>query len=660
MSSSKKEFIAEAEDLLDEAQRLVLEIQDTCSTGLNPDTINALFRAMHTLKGVSGLFGLQGITSLSHALETLMDDIRLGRIEVDDGVVGFLFQNVDILRGIVVAVSDGQDEEDVSSHLAAIEGFRTSGKGGAQEAKAEGLIDPAILRVLSEYEEHRLKANIKDGKGIYLAKAVFSLESFDKGIEALTKEIKAKGELISTLPTSSNVPDGSIGFNLMFGSSRGLDELKGDVSAEIETLVGPKGLAAPKVEQPTAQRTPEAILKSTSTTVRVDIEKLDRILNTIGELNLAKGAVKRIGMELVDTFGHSSLVYDVHKVSQSLERRLAELQDQVLEIRMVPIGQIFSRLGQVVRRYSREVGKEIDLVMFGEDTELDKFLAEEVVDPLMHLIRNSLDHGIETPEARKARGKQERGIITLKAYQKGNHVVIEVKDDGAGIDAERVRKKAIEKRLVDEDVELEEREIINFIFAPGFSTKDSVSEVSGRGVGMDVVKDRMSALGGFAEVETKKGLGTTFMLTLPITLAIIKALIVRVGDSRFAVPLTAMSETLVVERRDIQTIEWKEVYYLRGEMLPMIRVSRFFDIGSDDAERSFAVVVGFGERRVGLLVDELFGQHEIVIKSLGDYLKKLRGFAGAAEIGKHEVTLVLDVEALIEESLTHQKGIVHV
>lgn len=656
MKSSKKEFIAEAEELLEESQSLILEIQETFSTGVNPDSINALFRSMHTLKGVSGLFGLQGITNLSHSLETLMDDVRLGRIELNDDVVNFLLKNLDILKGLVEGVAE-EREEDISRHLEDIENFRALQKGQAEGGPSEGLIDESILKVLSEYEEHRLKANIKDGKGIYLAKAVFTLDVFDKSLEELTKAIKAKGELISTLPTSANVPDGSIGFNLMFGSAKALDEIRKDVNYVIDTLIPSKIL---QKAAPVLQKQQETALKSTTTTVRVDIEKLDRILNTIGELTLAKGAVKRIGMELIEDFGHTSLVYDVHKISQTLERRLAELQDQVLEIRMVPIGQIFARLAQVVRRYSREIGKHIELVMYGEDTELDKYLAEEIVDPLMHLIRNSIDHGIEFPEERKNKGKKESGTIILKAYQKGNHVVIEVKDDGAGIDIDKVRKKAIEKRLVDDDVELGEKEIIEFIFTPGFSTKDVVSEVSGRGVGMDVVKEKLSALGGFAEVETRKDAGTTFMLTLPITLAIIKALIVRVGKEKFAVPLTSMSETLVVEHKDIQTIEWKEVYYLRGEMLPMIRVSKFTDLEPNKNERSFAVVVGFTERRVGLLVDELFGQHEIVIKSLGDYLKKLRGFAGAAEIGKHEVILVLDIESLIEESVIKTKGGIYV
>jgi two-component system, chemotaxis family, sensor kinase CheA len=654
MKSPKKEFIAEAEELIEESHRLVLEIQDTFASGLDPDTINALFRSMHTLKGVSGLFGLKGITSLSHSLETIMDDARLGKVGIDAAFVKFLFTNLDILRELVEKVSRGEEDGEVQDFIKDIEVFRESLKDGAGGTGSEGGIDESIMKVLSEYEEHRLKANMKEGKGIYLVRTVFSLDVFDKSLEEVTKLIKTKGELISTLPTSADVPEGSIGFNLMFGSAKGVDEMGKEIEFGIEVLVAPKAAPSPAPAVPHKQA--DTHLKSTTTTVRVDIEKLDRVLNTVGELTLAKGAVKRIGLDLVEQYGLISLVHDINKISQTLERRLAELQGQVLEIRMVPIGQIFSRLAQVVRRYSKENDKQIELVVYGEDTEIDKFLAEEIVDPLMHLVRNAIDHGIEPGGERKRKGKPESGTVILRAYQKGNHVVIEVRDDGAGISTAKVRTKAIEKGLIERDAEIDEKKVVDLIFSPGFSTKEVISEVSGRGVGLDVVREKLSALGGFTEIETAQDKGTNFVVTLPITLAIIKALIVRTGSQRFAVPLTSMSETLIVDHKDLQTIEWKEVYYLRGEMLPMIRVDRFFSLQGDDSDRSFAVVVGFGERRVGLLVDELYGQQEIVIKSLGDYLKKLRGFAGAAETGKHEVVLVLDVESLIDESVIKQKG----
>jgi len=361
-----------------------------------------------------------------------------------------------------------------------------------------------------------------------------------------------------------------------------------------------------------------------------------------------------------DELLHSPFIRDVHKISQTLERKLSELQDEVLSIRMVPIGQMFTRLAQVIRRYSRETGKKIDITLYGEDTELDKSLAEEIVDPLMHLVRNSIDHGIEQAEKRKIKGKKEHGTIILKAYQRGNYVVIEVTDDGRGIDVEKIRLKASQMGLIDPDVDMEEREFIDFIFTPGFSTKDAVSEISGRGVGLDVVKEKLSALGGFVEVSTEKGSGTTFTLTLPITLAIIKALLVKVGPDKFAIPLTAISETVVVERKDIQTIEWRDVYYIRGEMLPIISLSKIFDIETPQNDMAFAVVVGYGKRKVGLLADEILEQQEIVIKSLGGYLKNISGFAGAAEIGRHEVVLVLDVESIIEKALLKQEGLSYV
>ena len=653
MKASKKEFIAETEDLLFECRQLILEIQDTFQTALNPDTINALFRAMHTLKGLSGLFGSKGITELSHALETLLDDIRLGKINVNEDAVNFLFKSLDILKAAIDGIKEDK-EQDLSKHVDGIKSFRSSLKENVSGPELKGIIDDSILRVLSEYEEHRLKANLKGGSGIYFLKAIFDLSTFDTSLEELTKKIKSIGELISTLPVSENVPDGFIGFNLMFSSNRPMVEIKEETSGEIDVVAEARQLP----QQP--QKKQEQSIKSTTTTVRVDIDKLDRILNTIGELTLAKDAVKRIGSELTEVHRYSSIVRDVYKISQTLERQLAALQDEVLEIRMVPVGQLFSRLAQVIRRYAREMGKDIELAMFGEDTELDKSLAEEIVDPLMHLVRNSIDHGIEPADRRRLKGKNDHGNIVLKAFQKGNYVVIEVIDDGRGIDIDKVRAKAVEKGLIEPDAELDERELINFIFAPGFSTKEKATEISGRGVGMDVVKEKLAKLGGFSEVYTKKNEGTTFTLTLPITLAIIKALIVQVGEMKFAIPLTAISETIAIEQKDLQFVERREVFYLRGEMLPIMGVGHIFRIETERKDMTFAVVVGFGRRKLGILVDEIIGQQEIVIKSLGDYFKGMGGFAGAAEIGRHEVILVLDVESIIEKSLMKHEGVSHV
>jgi two-component system chemotaxis sensor kinase CheA len=311
MKSPKKEFVAEAEELIEESHRLVLEIQDTFASGLDPDTINALFRSMHTLKGVSGLFGLKGITSLSHSLETIMDDARLGKVGIDAAFVKFLFTNLDILRELIEKVSRGEEDGEVQDFIKDIEVFRESLKDDAGGTGSEGVIDESIMKVLSEYEEHRLKANMKEGKGIYLVRTVFSLDVFDKSLEEMTKLIKTKGELISTLPTSADVPEGSIGFNLMFGSAKSVDEMGKEIESGIEVLVAPRTAPSPAPAVPHKQA--DTHLKSTTTTVRVDIEKLDRVLNTVGELTLAKGAVKRIGLDLVEQYGLISLVHDINK-----------------------------------------------------------------------------------------------------------------------------------------------------------------------------------------------------------------------------------------------------------------------------------------------------------------------------------------------------------
>ncbi|UCG78767.1 MAG: chemotaxis protein CheA [Nitrospirota bacterium] len=665
MSTSKNEFISEAEDLLGSAQDLTLEIQESIESGkLNPDSVNALFRDMHTLKGLSGLFGLQGITELSHKLESLLDDLRLGKMGATGDLCDFLLHNIDALRGLVKD-DKGESVEDVAEHLNKIDEF-TKGSGAKEsELDLSGMIDDSVLSVLSEYEEHRLKANIKDGSNIYSVRVVFSLDDFDIRLSELTEKIKSSGELLSTLPTSDDVPAGHIGFNLIIGSSMFAQDLQDELGEELDTLVSASGRSesekTPEVPARSDQipekrmEGPSASIKSISSTVRVDIDKLDGILNTIGELNLAKGAVRRIGQELFEGYGYKPLIVDTYKVAQSLERWVSALQDQVLNIRMIPIGQIFSRLAQIIRRYSRQSGKKINLNLFGEDTNIDKFLAEEAVDPLMHIVRNAIDHGIENEEERIKRGKDPEGTIILKAYQRGNHVVVDVIDDGNGIDVAKVKSKAIEKGLVALSDDYSNREIMEMIFLPGFSTAESVTEVSGRGVGMDIVKDRISNLGGFVTVESELGMGTTMSVTLPITLAILKALMVRVGAERFAIPLTSITESFEVTDEMIQTIEGRMVVDLRGELLPIVNVGDVFDIEHDVEGSKYVVVVGFAERKMGFLLDELFGQHEIVIKSLGDYFKGLKGFAGATEIGKHEIVLVVDVEAIIEHVLIKKR-----
>lgn len=648
MKTSKKDFIVEAEEIIETVNSSLLELQ----SAFNPDTLNSVFRAVHTLKGLSGLFGFKGITDLSHSLESILDDLRLGKIEFTDNTVNFIFGNIDILKNLVTQVSEDKETDDISNAVKDIESFRESAKSESKDLSLEDLgINPSIVKVLSEYEEHRLKSSIKEAKGIYLVKAVFSLTDFATGLEALNSKMKESGEIVATLPSSEGVPEGSIGFNLLFGSASKIDDIKSKAApADIEEIYSPEK-SGPGAKQP-VPKTQQPSLKSTSNTIRVDIDKLDKILNTVGELVLAKGAVVRIGAELAESVGYTPLTIDVHKIAHTLDRKLAELQDFILELRMVPFSQIFMRLSQVVKRYIIEIDKKIELKLFGEDTEIDKLLAEEIIDPLIHIIRNAIDHGIESVGKRVSLGKNEVGIITLKAFSKGNNVVVTVQDDGAGIDPDKILRNAIERKLIPENQELKPKAIIDLIFLPGLSTKEEVNEVSGRGMGTDIVKEKITSLGGFVDVESECGTGTKFTLTLPITLAIIKALIVDVANEQFAIPLTSILETFSVQPEKIQTIEGREVIELRGEMLSLLKVADVLMLEEKQKNEYFAVVIGIGGKRLGLLIDNLSEQTEIVIKPLGENLKNIRGFAGAAEIGRHKIVLVLDVDAMMDEAFS--------
>lgn len=645
MKPSKQDFVEEAEEIIEKISVQVMELNNS----VDPDMLNSIFRGVHTLKGLSGLFGLKNLTDLCHALESLLDDLRLGEINFKDDTADFILTNIDIIKGQVIQVADDKDVEELTGPIKDIEAFRKSNR---QEEGDDPLancgISPSILKVLSQYEETRLKSNLKEGKEIYLINTIFTLEEFAPKLEELNVCLKGLGEIIATLPNSDNVPDGSIGFRLFYGTTLTFDDLKEKISIE-------------NIEQITTQKTPDSSISSSQPvkvkdgasaathTVRVNIDKLDKILNTVGELIMAKGAVSRITNELTESIGYTSLTIDMHNVSDTLDKSLKGLQNYILELRMVPFSQIFAKLAQVVRRHTREVKKNIELKLFGEDTEVDKQIAEDIMEPLIHLIRNSIDHGIELSDKRVSLGKSEHGTIILKAFSTGNNIVIEIQDDGAGLDGDKILSRAINKGLVNEDHSLNEKDIYNLIFLPGLSTKDTISELSGRGVGMDIVKDKIVSLGGLIDIETERNVGTTFLLTLPITLAIVKALIIQVADTVFAIPLTSISETFVINTKKIQTIEGREVIELRDEILPLLRLASVFELEEVRKDNYYGVVVGIGNRRLGLLVDALIQQTDIIIKPMGVRLKDIPGISGAAEVGRHDIVFVVDIEAMMEE-----------
>jgi two-component system chemotaxis sensor kinase CheA len=388
--------------------------------------------------------------------------------------------------------------------------------------------------------------------------------------------------------------------------------------------------------------------------VRVDIRRLDHLMNVLGEFAIVRGALTRLTDRVRQMAGMRDVTTELHRLNRAFERNLAEMQSGILEVRMVPLGQVFERLARAVRQISRANAKEIRLVITGSDTEVDKLIVEELSDPLLHIVRNSIDHGIEAQDDRTKLGKPTEGTIALNAYQAGNHVMIEIEDDGAGIDETRVLATAIRRGIIVEDEarDLSRREIINLIFLPGFSTRDAVTDLSGRGVGLDVVKTNISRLGGVVDVSSEAGIGTKFTITLPITLAILRALLLGVAGRQYAIPLSSVAEATVLDRAKIRTIEGREITSLRGETLPLCRLDRLFGHRRDGAPaREFIVVVALGGRRVGLVVDELFGQQDIVIKALGKSLSGARGFAGATDLGDQRVGLVLDAGALLDEIL---------
>jgi two-component system chemotaxis sensor kinase CheA len=394
-----------------------------------------------------------------------------------------------------------------------------------------------------------------------------------------------------------------------------------------------------------------------SQTVRVNIDKLDRLMNTVGELTLVRNELAELQRELRQTEVDGGYHRRFQREMRTFGRRLDELQRGILEVRMVPLSQTFDKLARVVRRLSRDFEKQITFYVTGGGTEIDKLIVEELSDPLVHIIRNCIDHGVEDPVTRAALGKPAEGMVALRAFPRGNHVVIEVEDDGAGVDPDRLLGSAIERGFLTPEtaVELTPREIMNLIFEPGFTTRGEVGPVSGRGVGMDVVKNNLARLSGLIDVFSELGQGTRFTLTLPITLAIIRALIVEVADQRYAIPLSTVLEIFPVRRAQLSTIEGREVVTLRGATLPLLRLEPVFGLqppvrpAREGAGREYVVVVGMAQHRVGVLVDDLVGQQDIVIKSLGKSLSGVPGIAGATELGGRRTVLVLDIAALVDE-----------
>ncbi len=683
----------------------------------NMDTINEIFRAAHSLKGMAGTMGYKRMQNLTHDMENVFSEVRNGNIKVNAGMIDVLFQCLDALEEYNTNIRESSDEgtndnEPLIQQLNAImngqeeDGSAAETKPAAQEveqadaapAGQEGGAGRKWLAIhLNESVQNVLKEAVRQGKKAYGMTVKVQESCILKAARAFLvfKAIEEIGEIIVSDPSAQDIEDEKfdLDFSLIvisdgtleqvIAAAQGVSEIEevlGDAmdvaaatagtqeTAEAETApaaaeapaavsaaaaseerkdtpAAPTASTAPAAGAAAAAKKPAANKPVVNRTVRVDIEKLDTLMNLVSELIIAKNSL----VSASTVSGTSSPA--VNEQIEYLESVTTSLHESVMKVRMVPIESTVNKFPRMVRDLQKQLGKKMELYMTGEETELDRTVVDQIGDPLMHLIRNSADHGLESAEVRKERGKPEVGSIFLDAYQDGNNVVIEVRDDGNGIDTEAVRQKAIERGVVtpEQGENMSEKEVINLLFNAGFSTAKKVTDVSGRGVGLDVVKSMIESLSGEVEVKPKLGEGSAWYFRLPLTLAIIQALMVDIGNEKYAISLGSIQTIEDISPADVKLVQAKEVIQLRDLVIPLIRLSEILDIESkkNPEDNLVVVIVKKGDKYAGLVVDELIGQQEIVIKSLGKYISKCKIISGATVLGDGEVALILDANALI-------------
>ena len=683
----------------------------------NMDTINEIFRAAHSLKGMAGTMGYKRMQTLTHDMENVFSEVRNGNIKVKADMIDVLFQCLDALEEYNTNIRESSDEgtNDNGALTKRLNEIMTGGSGAdaeepaaketaapaAQEKAAEASVGGGFHGVkLDENQQSVLSDAIKQNKKVYGLTVKVQESCILKAARAFLvfKAIEETSEIIVSDPSSQDIEDERFDqeFNLIIVSDADLDvvvtaaksvseiedvagsvlkleditgasaaeepsgaaEVSAETSAEAPTqaeeAAAPEAPAAQQAEKqtkaPAAQTAPAAKKNATNKpvvnrTVRVDIEKLDTLMNLVSELIIAKNSL----VSASAMSGNSSQA--VNEQIEYLENVTTSLHESVMKVRMVPIESTVNKFPRMVRDLQKKLGKKMELYMSGEETELDRTVVDQIGDPLMHLLRNSADHGLESAAVRKERGKPEVGSIFLDAYQDGNNVVIEVRDDGNGIDTKAVKNKAIERGVItpEQGEAMSEKEIIDLLFNAGFSTAKVVSDVSGRGVGLDVVKSMIESLSGEVEVKSKLGEGSTWTIRLPLTLAIIQALMVEIGDEKYAIALGSIQTIEDILPSDVKLVQAKEVIQLRDLVIPLIRLNEILDIPSkkEPEENLVVVVVKKGDKLAGLVVDELIGQQEIVIKSLGKYISKCKIISGATVLGDGEVALILDANALL-------------
>lgn len=681
-------FIDETKEHLQSLNEHILQLEKEPE---DADTINEIFRAAHTLKGMAGTMGYTRMQRLTHDLENVFQEIRNGNMKANAKLIDILFRGLDALEGYLEIISttgsEGtEDNEDIIKDLDELvkEGTGQAGESAPEEKKEAPSAAPAEEAsskdkfrqiAVSEYEISAMENAKQEGQNIFGITVYLQESCVLKAARAFLvfKSVESKGELIKSVPTTEQIEDEEFEFdfswilatkeskesikNLIMNVSEIADVAIDDFAYQVEKTEEVQATAtevkepAVKEEKKETAKKPAVKGKVASRSVRVDIDKLDVLMNLVSELIIAKNALVSVSSAEGSTDLSSNSTFNEN--IEYLERVTTNLHESVMKVRMVPIESVVNRFPRMIRDLNRKLNKKMELYMTGEDTELDRTVIDELGDPLMHLLRNSADHGLESNEERVRLGKPEVGSIYLDAYQDGNNVTIEVRDDGAGINIEKVRKKAIEKGTITEQQAetMSEKEFIDLLFRPSFSTADKISDVSGRGVGLDVVKTKIESLGGSIEARTVKGEGSTFTIQLPLTLAIIQALMVEVGNEKYAIPLGNIDTIEEISDDEIKLVQSKEVIYLRGSVIPIVRMNEVLEM--DDYEQEpqkqsmVVVVVKKGDQRLGLGVDNLLGQQETVIKSMGHHITNAKLFSGATILGDGEVALILDTNTLI-------------
>lgn len=673
MSQYLDVFLEESKEHIGSLNQKLLDLEK------NPNDIpalNEIFRAAHTLKGMSSTMGFDDLADLTHHMENVLSDLKEGLLPVNSGVIDVIFKCFDRIQMMVDKIeNEGSGEVDNRDLIILLENV----KAGSFEAAA--VLEETLIEVRStaepkagngylafEFNEYDLTV-IKEAESrnlnVYYLKIAIDEQCMMKAVRAFMafKAVEEDGEVIKSIPSAQDLDEGRFDnvFELLVITGTDADELKGKLDNITEVMVADinkieaDAIAVNTKPQVTAAAVSVEEVKSgqaeaddskksahkVKQTVRVDIERLDNLMNLVGELVMHKGRLEQIGA--------TRKITELNETMEQIDRITTDLQSVVMKVRMVPIEQVFNRFPRMVRDLAKELDKEVDFLIEGKETELDRTVIDEIGDPLVHLLRNALDHGMESPDERIKNGKPARGTVVLRARHEGNNVYIEVEDDGAGVDTHRISEKAIEKGLISEkEAETMSREeAIELLFRSGFSTARTVTDVSGRGVGLDVVKSKIESLNGEIFVDSRPGQGTRFRIKLPLTLAIIQALMVSVRGEIYAVPLSSVDETTMIKSSDIKMVQNQEVIMLRGSVLPLYRLGQLLDVpGEDNDEEMYVVVVRKAERQIGLVVQTLIGQQEIVIKSLGKLMAGIPGLAGAIVSGDGYVRLILDIATL--------------